>query len=129
MNRYKFELDQLRCKFNPDDTHFYAEARILPCCSKLACLECILNDYSNGYLKCTYCAKINKLFNINELKPNQLISDEIISRSAELLNEIEAKFKLDANQSKGNFFWINSNQKRVSKILFFLLSLIKKKKN
>ncbi len=101
MNQYRFDLEQLRCKFNPDDTHFYLEARVLPCCSKLACLECILNDYTNGYLKCTYCGKINKLNNINELKPNEFIFNEISSKSNEIFREIELKFRSDLNLSKG----------------------------
>lgn len=103
MNQYKAEFELLRCKFNQEETHFYNDPRILPCCSNVACLECIINELSNGHLKCGYCNKTNAINNISELKSNNNIVDQINACSDEIIKEIEAKFKQNANESKGFF--------------------------
>jgi hypothetical protein len=122
MNEYKKDFEIFRCHFNAEDSHFYTQPKVLPCCSKLACEECILNSLANGYLKCSYCNKINTIHNVNNLTTNNSLIDQMNSQSNDILTNIEQNIINYSNESKGNNSYLN-----YFKIIIFYKNLKKKK--
>ena len=112
MNEYKKEFEAFRCHFNLDDSHFYTQPKVLPCCSKLACEECILNSLTNnnGYLKCSFCKQTNTIEsnNVSALTTNENIINEMNSQSNDISISIEQNLLKYSNESKGIFYIFSS---------------------
>lgn len=85
---YQAKFKSLKCYLNHMDPHFLIDPKILPC-SNSACFECIRTTMGNSPdLDCPFCKQIHSNLNLNELKTNNSIIDQIDANSNEITDEM-----------------------------------------
>lgn len=91
---YENKFRTLKCYMNENDVHFLIEPRILPCLNS-ACYECIrsaLTVHNNGTdLQCSLCKQMHANLNLNQLKSNDFLIDQIEANSKEITDEMIEK--------------------------------------
>lgn len=88
---YQLKFNSLRCHLNENDVHFLIDPKLLPC-SNSACYECIKSTIVNGNdFKCPLCNQLHSNMNINELKTNNSLIDQIDLNGKEITNELVEK--------------------------------------
>ena len=105
---FETKFKSLRCYLDDKDVHFLSNPRILPCLeteNNHACLDCIIKhiDKENSLLKCNICKSEHKIDDVNQLKSNDSLIDQINLNSDEIANELIDKLNKYAQDLEGKF--------------------------
>jgi hypothetical protein len=103
LNRIDFsdsKFDALRCKFDPDDSHIFNDARKLPCGS-IGCVECIRKKFDAG-LHCI-CDDVHDNCVVDDLPKNDDITKQINENAVQITEEIIVKLLDFSEKNKGTF--------------------------
>jgi uncharacterized protein YoxC len=105
---FETKFKSLRCYLDDKDVHFLCNPRILPCLeteNNHACLDCIIKhtNKENSILKCNICKSEHKIDDVNQLKTNDSIIDQINLNSDEIANELIEKLNKYAKDLEGKF--------------------------
>lgn len=89
---YESKFRSLKCFLKEKDSaHFLIDPKILPC-SNTACFECIRTSMANSTdLNCSLCKQVHANLNLNELKSNDFLIDQIETNSNEITCEMIEK--------------------------------------